>query len=148
MLDGSYDQTIRAGNTNAETIRVAISSLKAGDAAKISAHAVEKAESFVAGNSGTSAVSSASSQNELMAFECTSVVIDTNVWSSTFKDVFKTDSLGTFTFSTGSSGGDNVDFDLDAKTGTLTSKAAIVSGAAGSTTSRADTPVGLDLATE
>ena len=148
VLDGSYDQTIRAGNTNAETIRVAISSLKAGDAAKISAHAVEKAEAFVAGQGGATAVSSANSKNELMAFEGTSVVIDTNVWSSTFKDVFKTDSLGTFTFTTGSSGGDNVDFDLDAKTGTLTSKAAIVSGAAGSTTSRADTPVGLDLATE
>ena len=37
VLDGSYDQTIRAGNTNAETIRVAISSLKAGDAANTAA---------------------------------------------------------------------------------------------------------------
>ena len=148
VLDGSYDQTIRAGNTNAETIRVAISSLKAGDAAKISAHAVEKAETFVPGNSGTSAVSSANSQNELMAFEGTSVVIDTNVWSSTFKDVFKTDSLGTFTFTTAGNSDDNVDFDLDGKTGTLTSKAAIVSGTGGTATSRSDTPVGLDLATE
>jgi flagellin len=148
VLDGSYDQTIRAGNTNAETIRVAIGSLKAGDAAKISAHAVEKAEAFVAGQGGTTAVSSANTQNELMAFEGTSVVIDTNVWSSTFKDAFKTDSLGTFTLTTASSGGDNAIFDLDAKTGVLTSKAAIVSGAGGSTVSRADTPVGLDLATE
>jgi flagellin len=146
VLDGSYDQTIRAGNTNAETIRVAISSLKAGDAAKISAHAVEKAETFVQGT-GTTAVSSANTQNELMAFEGTSVVIDTNVWSSTFKDAFKTDSLGTFTFTTAGNSDDNVDFDLDAKTGTLTSKAAIVSGAGGTATSRTDTPVGLDLAT-
>jgi flagellin len=146
VLDGSYDQTIRAGNTNAETIRVAISSLKAGDAAKISAHAVEKAETFVQG-SGTTAVSSANTQNELMAFEGTSVVIDTSVWSSTFKDAFKTDSLGTFTFSTAGNSDDNADFDLDAKTGTLTSKAAIVSGAGGTATSRTDTPVGLDLAT-
>ena len=146
VLDGSYDQTIRAGNTNAETIRVAISSLKAGDAAKISAHAVEKAETFVAG-SGAVAVSSANTQNELMAFEGTSVVIDTSVWSSTFKDAFKTDSLGTFTFTTTNNSDDNVDFDLDAKTGVLTSKAAIVSGAGGTATSRADTPVGLDLAT-
>jgi flagellin len=83
-----------------------------------------------------------------MAFEGTSVVIDTNVWSSTFKDVFKTDSLGTFTFTTGGNSGDNGDFDLDAKTGTLTSKAAIVSGTGGAATSRSDTPVGLDLATE
>ena len=148
VLDGSYDQTIRAGNTNAETIRVAISSLKAGDAAKISAHAVEKAEVFVAGLSGTSTVSAANTQNELMAFEGTSVVIDTNVWSSTFKDVFKTDSLGTFTFTTAGNSGDNADFDLDAKTGILTSKAAIVSGTGGAATSRSDTPVGLDLATE
>jgi flagellin len=147
VLDGSYDKTIRAGNTNAETIRVAISSLKAGDAAKISAHAVEKAETFVAGASGTSTVSSANTQNEIMAFEGTSVVIDTNVWSSTFKDVFKTDSLGTFTFTTAGNSGDNADFDLDAKTGTLTSKAAIVSGAGGVSASRTDTSVGLDLAT-
>ena len=27
VLDGSYDKTIRAGNTNAETIRVAVGSL-------------------------------------------------------------------------------------------------------------------------
>ena len=146
LLDGTYDQTIRAGNTNAETIRVAISSLKSGDAAKISAHAVEKAETFVQG-SGTTAVSSANTLNELMAFEGTSVVIDTNVWSSTFKDVYKTDSLGTFTFSTAGNSGDNADFDLDAKTGVLTSKAAIVSGTGGAATSRADTSVGLDLAT-
>ncbi len=82
-----------------------------------------------------------------MAFEGTQVVIDTSVWSSTFKDVYKTDSLGTFTFSTAGNSGDNADFDLDAKTGTLTSKAAIVSGTGGAGTSRTDTPVGLDLAT-
>ena len=146
LLDGNYDQTIRAGNTNSETIRVAIDALTTVGTAKISAHAVEKAETFVAG-SGAVAVSSANTQNELMAFEGTSVVIDTNVWSSTFKDAFKTDSLGTFTFSTAGNSDDNVDFDLDAKTGTLTSKAAIVSGAGGTATSRADTPVGLDLAT-
>ena len=42
VLDGSYDQTIRAGNTNAETIRVNIGSLKAADNAKIEAHALRK----------------------------------------------------------------------------------------------------------
>jgi flagellin len=146
LLDGNYDQTIRAGNTNSETIRVAIDALTTVGTAKIAAHAVEKAENFVQGT-GTTAVSSANTQNELMAFEGTSVVIDTNVWSSTFKDAFKTDSLGTFTFTTAGDSDDNVDFDLDAKTGTLTSKAAIVSGAGGTATSRTDTPVGLDLAT-
>jgi flagellin len=148
LLDGNYDQTIRAGNTNSETIRVAIDALTTVGTAKIASHAVEKAETFVAGNNGTVAVSSANTLNELMAFEGTSVVIDTNVWSSTFKDVFKTDSLGTFTFTTTGLSGDNADFTLDAKTGVLTSAAAIVSGAGGATTSRADTPVGLDLATE
>ena len=143
VLDGSYDKTIRAGNTNAETIRVAVNSLKTADNAKIAAHAVEKAVTFVPG-SGTVAVSSANSQNELMAFEGTQVIIDTSVWSTTFKDVFKTDSLGTFTLT---GGGDQADFDLDAKTGTLTSKAAIVAGTGGVSASRADTPVGLDLAT-
>jgi len=135
LLDGNYDQTIRAGNTNSETIRVAIDALTTAGTAKISAHAVEKAETFVQG-SGTTAVSSANTKNELMAFEGTSVVIDTSVWSSTFKDVYKTDSLGTFTFSTAGNSGDNADFTLDAKTGTLTSKAAIVSGAGGAATSR------------
>ena len=31
VLDGSYDATIRAGNTNAETIRVSVGSLKTAD---------------------------------------------------------------------------------------------------------------------
>jgi len=146
LLDGNYDQTIRAGNTNSETIRVAIDALTTAGTSKISSHAVEKAETFVVG-SGTVAVSSANSQNELMAFEGTSVVIDTNVWSSTFKDAFKTDSLGTFTLTTVGQSGSNTLFDLDGKTGTLTSKAAIVSGAGGVSASRADTSVGLDLAT-
>ena len=43
VLDGSYDQTIRAGNTNAETIRVTVGSLKTADNAKLTQYAVEKA---------------------------------------------------------------------------------------------------------
>ena len=39
VLDGSYDQTIRAGNTNAETIRVSVGSLKTADNAKITGFA-------------------------------------------------------------------------------------------------------------
>ena len=35
VLDGSYDQSIRAGNTNAETIRVSVDGLKTLDSAKI-----------------------------------------------------------------------------------------------------------------
>ena len=41
VLDGSYDQTIRAGNTNAETIRVDIGSLKTADNAKLT-HALRR----------------------------------------------------------------------------------------------------------
>jgi flagellin len=144
VLDGSYDKTIRAGNTNAETIRVAIGSLKGADTAKISAHALEKAVGH-----GSTSPSRANTQNELMAFEGTSVVIDTDVWSDAFKASFKTDSLGTFSFTTGNAtnSADNGDFTLDTKTGVLTSAAAIVSGTGGSQTSAADTPVGLDLST-
>jgi flagellin len=43
LLDGNYDQTIRAGNTNPETIRVRIDVLSTTDSAKITEFAVEKA---------------------------------------------------------------------------------------------------------
>ena len=43
LLDGAYDQTIRAGNTNAETIRVSIDSLSTASTAKLANYAVEKA---------------------------------------------------------------------------------------------------------
>jgi flagellin len=43
LLDGAYDQTIRAGNTNAETIRVAVDALTTGSTAKITEFAEEKA---------------------------------------------------------------------------------------------------------
>ena len=39
VLDGSYDQSIRAGNTNAETIRVSVDGLKTLDSAKITGFA-------------------------------------------------------------------------------------------------------------
>ena len=55
VLDGSYDQTIRAGNTNAETIRVAVGSLKALDTAKITEFAVEKGVAHSGASVGTAA---------------------------------------------------------------------------------------------
>jgi flagellin len=133
LLDGTYDQTIRAGNTNAETIRLSIGSAATSETAKIVNFAVEKA----IGHTSTSP-SRANTQNELEVFEATTVEVDTSVWSTTFATSFNTDSLGTFTFSGGA--GDNGDFDLDPRTGKLTSKAAIVSGAGGSGNSPADTP--------
>jgi len=133
LLDGTYDQTIRAGNTNAETIRLSIGSAATSETAKIVNFAVEKA----IGHTSTSP-SRANTQNELEVFEATTVEVDTSVWSTTFATSFNTDSLGTFTFSGGA--GDNGDFDLDPKTGKLTSKAAIVSGVGGSGNSPPDTP--------
>ena len=43
LLDGNYDQSIRAGNTNPETIRVAIDALTTAGTAKITEFAMEKA---------------------------------------------------------------------------------------------------------
>jgi flagellin len=138
LLDGTYDQTIRAGNTNAETIRLSIGSAKTADTAKITNFAVEKA----IGHTSTSpAPSRANTQNELEVFEATSVEVDTSVWSTAFTTSFNTDSLGTFSFTNGGgTGGDNADFNLDSKTGKLTSKAAIVSGTGGTGNSPGDTP--------
>jgi flagellin len=139
LLDGTYDQTIRAGNSNAEVIRLMIGSAATEDAGKIENFAVEKA----IGHSSTTP-SRAKTQNELEVFEATSVEVDTSVWSDDFKTFFNEDSLGTFSFSTSDAtkSADNGDFTLDSTTGKLTSSAAIVSGAGGSAASAADTPGG------
>ena len=117
VLDGSYDKTIRAGNTNAETIRVAVGSLKTADNAKIEQHAVEKATD---GGTDTAAA------NQMNVTEGKKIEIDTSLFSATFKEIFKGDSLGTFSLETGATGdanaGDNQAFTIDAKTGKITSK--------------------------
>jgi len=117
VLDGSYDQTIRAGNTNAETIRVAVGSVKTTDTAKIEAFAVEKA---IDGGSDVA------TQNEMDVYEATSVTIDTSLFSSTFKETFKADSLGTFSIAAAGTASnaddDNGAFSIDAKTGLVTGK--------------------------
>jgi flagellin len=120
LLDGTYDETIRAGNTNAETIRIDIGSASTSNTAKITNFAVEKA----IGHTSTSP-SRTNTQNEL------------DVWSSTFQSSYNIDSLGTFAIT---GGGDSGDFTIDAKTGKLTSNAAIVSGTGGSGNSPSDTP--------
>jgi len=119
LLDGNYDQTIRAGNTNAETIRIAIDGLQTPDVAKIEANAIEKAYRTEGGDTaGTSA-----NPTELTIREGTTAKIDTSVFSDTFKEFFKADSLGTFTLeaAAGASDIDNDDFTIDAKTGVITS---------------------------
>ena len=139
LLDGTYDQTVRAGNSNSETIRLMIGSAATSQTAKIENFAVEKA----VGHTSTSP-SSAKTQNELEVFEAKSAQIDTSVWSSDFKTFFNQDSLGTFSKTTtdATKSADNADFNLDTKTGKLTSTAAIVSGTGGSANSPSDTPGG------
>jgi len=124
VLDGSYDQTIRAGNTNPETIRVAIGSLKAADNAKIEQHAVEKA--FKTAATLADSTKNVKTNNVMSVLEGNSIRIDTSLYSSTFKEVFKADSLGTFSLAaspaTDNIKEDNDAFTINAKTGEITSK--------------------------
>ena len=122
VLDGSYDQTIRAGNTNAETIRVAVGSLKTDGIASIERHAVERG--FKTATDAT-AVNSVANNNHISILEGTSIKIDTSLFSSTFKETFKADSLGVFSLAASANGTANLEdndvFSIDAKTGELTS---------------------------
>ena len=118
LLDGAYDQTIRAGNTNAETIRVSIDALTTAGTANIEAYSVEKATQTSAAADGTATV--------LTSREAGSVQIDTSVFSSSFDAVFKGDALGEFKLvADDASGDDNTEFTIDGKTGKITSNAAV-----------------------
>jgi len=122
VLDGSYDQTIRAGNTNAETIRVAVGSLKTDSIASIERHAVERGFKTA---TDARADNSTATNNHISVLEGTSIKIDTSLFSSTFKETFKADSLGVFSLAASTNGPapqeDNDVFTIDAKTGELTS---------------------------
>ena len=97
VLDGSYDQTIRAGNTNAETIRVNVGSLKTADNAKLSQYAVEKAINKTAASYATNTTTL-----DLEAVTSAKVEIDlVSLAHASFKEVFKGDSLGTFELDSG-----------------------------------------------
>ena len=126
LLDGAYDQTIRAGNTNAETIRVSIDGLKTANTAKLTQYAVEKSISSTAAT-----YSSNTTTLDLEAFTAGKVEIDlVSLAHASFKEIFKGDSLGSFRVATAaetSTAGivDNSLFSIDAKTGKLTSKAAL-----------------------
>jgi flagellin len=117
LLDGAYDQTIRAGNTNAETIRVAIDALTTASTAKIEQHAVERAI-----DAGTDTAAA----NQISVLEANQVKIDTSLFSATFKETFKADSLGTFSIVASDAGTADIKdgnaFTIDAKTGEITSK--------------------------
>ena len=126
VLDGTYDQTIRAGNTNAETIKVNIGSLKTADNAKLTQYAVEKATSATAATYASNVTTL-----DLQVDTSGKVEIDLiSLAHASFKEVFKNDSLGTFEFALAadtSTAGivDNDLFTIDAKTGKLTSIAAL-----------------------
>jgi flagellin len=124
VLDGSYDQTIRAGNTNAETIRVNVGSLKTADNAKLAQFAVEKATTKAAASYAT-----VTSTLSLKADATTEAEISlVSLSHDTFKDIFKGDSLGKFDFNTGAASlakADNAKFTIDAKTGVLTASQAL-----------------------
>ena len=133
VLDGTYDKTIRAGNTNAETIRVAVDSLKAADNAKITGFALNKATEYTGGTAdGVDADGTDTDIGVTMGQTTASVVeIDTSVFSTAFKNIFKQDSLGVFTVT----GADAGNFSIDAKTGKLTSTAAMSASADANTAS-------------
>jgi flagellin len=164
LLDGAYDQTIRAGNTNAETIRVSIDALSTVSTAKITQFASETAAletgqtygngaaftynnanaatartaMFTAGfgnlsADGSDGADADGSDTDLTVRDGTGFEIDTSVFSSSFKEKFKGDSLGTFTLVNHTAGDASVlvdttatdiqFFDIDAKTGKVTLKA-------------------------
>ena len=135
VLDGSYDATIRAGNTNAETIRVSVGSLKTADNAKITNFAKNVATEYTGGTAdGIDAAGDDTDIGVTMGVTTASVLeIDTSVFSTTFKDIFKQDSLGVFTLT----GADAGNFSIDAKTGKVTSTAGMVASADANTASTA-----------
>ena len=125
LLDGTYDQTVRAGNTNAETIRLSIGSSSTSTTAQIEAHAVEKAVRL---RDGGTTVTATNAANMMEVREATQVQIDTSLWSTTFQNIYNADSLGTFGIAApggSASDDDNDHFSIDAKTGLITSDAAI-----------------------
>ena len=131
LLDGTYNKEIRAGNTNAEVINVAINSVATTSMAKMGMFVTEKA--IDGGND-------LATNQQVTAAESTEVSVDTSLFSTAFKDVFKNDGHGEFSLTTtGSTGGDNNLFDIDPKTGKITSKAKLDASAATDTNANGST---------
>ena len=131
LLDGTYNEEIRAGNTNAEVINVAINNVATTSMAKIGMFATEKA---IDGGSDLA------TNQQVTAAESTEVSVDTSLFSTAFKDAFKNDGLGEFSLTTtGSTGGDNNLFNIDPKTGKITSKAKLDASAATDTNANGST---------
>jgi len=120
VLDGSYDQTVRAGNTNAETIRVSVGSMKTADNAKITGFVKNRAV-VQSATSVTSTGAATGIKVTMGVTKASTVEIDTSIFSTAFKEAFKADSLGSFTVT----GTHKANFSIDAKTGKLTSTTAM-----------------------
>jgi flagellin len=124
LLDGQYDQTIRAGNTNAETIKVSIDGLKTADTAKLTQYAVEKAINKTAATYASNVTTL-----DLEVKTAGKVEIDlVSLAHASFKEIFKGDSLGTFELDSGATAAQKVDnglFTIDGKTGKLTSSSGL-----------------------
>jgi flagellin-like hook-associated protein FlgL len=115
LLDGKYDQTIRAGNTNAETIRVAIDGLKTADTAKLTQYAVEQATGTTAETTNKDTMTLAIKATGQGKINLQSLA------GAAFKELFKGDSLGTFAPDATLTSVENGLFNIDAKTGEITS---------------------------
>ena len=94
VLDGSYDQSIRAGNTNAETIRVSVDGLKTLDLPK--SLVLRRILQLSAATSVTSTGADTDIKVTMGITKASTVEIDTSIFSTDFKEAFKSDSLGTF----------------------------------------------------
>ena len=135
LLDGKYDQTIRAGNTNAETIRVAIDGLKTADTAKLTQYATERATATVAATAADTITLTAAAK------AAGQVIIDTiSLSDSTFKEKFKTDSLGQWTIATTGLNAAGGVWSIDAKTGQIKSVGAVTDAGGDGTLTATYTP--------
>ena len=122
LLDGTYNKEIRAGNTNAEVINISINNVASSSMAKVTGFA----KNTVAVDTG--GVTSTGADTDLKVTmgqtNASKVEIDTSLFSTAFKTAFQDDALGVFT----KTGAQASKFDIDPKTGRLTSNTAMAAG--------------------
>ena len=123
LLDGTYNKEIRAGNTNAEVINISINNIATSSMAKVTGFA----KNTVAVDTG--GVTSTGADTDLKVTmgqtNASKVEIDTSLFSTAFRTAFQDDALGVFT----KTGAQASKFDIDSKTGKLTSNTAMAAGA-------------------
>ena len=122
LLDGTYNKEIRAGNTNAEVINISINNIATSSMAKVTGFA----KNTVAVDTG--GVTSTGADTDLKVTmgqtNASKVEIDTSLFSTAFRTAFQDDALGVFT----KTGAQASKFDIDSKTGKLTSNTAMAAG--------------------